>query len=193
MRRRCGIYGGSFNPIHNGHTRLGKALCDQGLVDELWFLVSPLNPLKQQDTSLLDDRARLRLARLAIGRSRRLRVSDFEMHLPRPSYMVNTLSLLREQHPELEFLLVIGADNWERFPQWYKHEEILQHHTVIIYPRPGYQTEESTLPPGVTLADTPLIDLSSTEIRRRIARGDYDGEGLSPNVWKEIQAKGYYL
>ncbi|MBP3374916.1 MAG: nicotinate-nucleotide adenylyltransferase [Bacteroidaceae bacterium] len=188
-KRTIGIYGGSFNPIHNGHTQLGLALCQKGLVDELWFVVSPHNPHKQQH-DLLADEARLALARIAVEETHCLRVSDVEFSLPRPSYMVNTLETLRNQYPHCEFVLVIGADNWERFTLWYRHEEILRRHRLIIYPRPGYELQD--IPPGVTVADTPLIPISSTQIRDSIHQGDYNGEGLHPSVWKEINIKGYY-
>lgn len=192
MMIRTGIYGGSFNPIHTGHLTLGKLLCEQGLVDELWFLVSPLNPFKQTTNDLLDDQARLQLVKLAVRNEPQLQVSDFEMHLPRPSYMVHTLEKLREAYPDREFVLVIGADNWLRFDQWYESEEILNHHPILVYPRPGYEIDPSTLPDGVTLVDTPLIDISSTQIRNGITRGNFDGKGLPPQVWKEIKRQGYY-
>lgn len=191
-RIRTGIYGGSFNPIHTGHTQLGEWLCREGYVDELWFLVSPLNPLKRNDTDLLDDEARLQLARLAVEESNTLHVSDFEMHLPRPSYMVNTLGRLREEYPEREFVLVIGADNWERFPQWYKPDEILAHHNILVYPREGSVVDTNTLPDEVQLVDAPLYPISSTDIRNAIASGTCKGEWLAPSVWKEIKEKGYY-
>ncbi|MCF0199249.1 MAG: nicotinate-nucleotide adenylyltransferase [Bacteroidaceae bacterium] len=192
MKLRTGIYGGSFNPIHRGHTTLGRALCDMGWVDELWFLVSPLNPFKQNATDLLADEARLELTRLAVEGDTRLQVCDAEMHLPRPSYMVATLEFLRQQYPDREFVLVIGADNWARFMHWKQPEEILRHHHVVIYPRPGYPIDGQTLPPRVHLAETPLIDVSSTAIRRRIASGDYHGEDIGAAVWEEIQRRGYY-
>ncbi len=187
-----GIYGGSFNPIHNGHTRLAQALIDMGLLDELWLVVSPQNPFKQGSTDLLDDEARLSLAQLAVEDNPAIRVSDVEMNLPRPSYMVDTLTCLRRQHPERQFALVIGADNWQRFPDWRRADEILLHHPVIIYPRSGYPIDASLLPQGVTLAPTPIIDLSSTDIRQQIHQGTFDGRGIHPAVWREIQAKGYY-
>lgn len=186
------IYGGSFNPIHTGHIALGQWLVRHDFVDELWFLVSPQNPLKPA-SGLLDDEARLRLTRLAIGRKRRLKVSDFEFHLPRPSYMVHTLEALRTAYPDRDFVLVIGADNWHRFPQWYKADEILRHHRLLIYPRSGFPIDEAALPTGVTLVHTPLYDLSSTQIREAIATDPaYNGFGLAPRVWAEIKAKGYY-
>ncbi|MBR4644510.1 MAG: nicotinate-nucleotide adenylyltransferase [Bacteroidaceae bacterium] len=186
---RTGLYGGTFNPIHNGHIQLSQALLDAHLVDEMWLLVSPQNPFKVNQ-KLLDDNARLQLAELAVKNIPNLTVSDYEFHLPRPSYMVHTLEHLRQDFPEREFILIIGADNWERFPMWYKHEEILAHHKLIVYPRTGYELKD--VPEGVTIANTPLIDISSTEIRENISKPNYKGEGLSPIVWEEIKKKGYY-
>lgn len=189
---KVGIFGGSFNPIHTGHTRLGKWLCRRGLVDELWFLVSPLNPFKQGDIDLLDDEARLQLAHLAVEGQPHLRVCDFEMHLPRPSYMVRTLEELRKAYPQNEFVLVIGADNWLRFPQWKDSDDILRHHSLLVYPRPGYDIASTTLPASVRLIESPLYDISSTEIRQAIRNGNYHGRGLTPIVWKEIKQNKYY-
>lgn len=185
-----GIYGGSFNPIHLGHVSLAKALAESSLVDEMWLLVSPQNPFKA-NANLLDDETRLRLARLAVSDVPGVEVCDREFFLPRPSYMFNTLTALSREHPDREFVLVIGADNWERFPDWYRSSDILAAYRVIIYPRPGFVLPD--VPKGVTIADTPLLDISSTAIRRRIANDpDYDGEGLPPAVWKEIKATGLY-
>ena len=186
---KTGLYGGSFNPIHIGHIRLSQALLDEHLVDEMWLLVSPQNPFKVNQ-KLLDDNARLELAQLAVRDIPNITVSDYEFHLPRPSYMVHTLEHLRKEFPEREFILIIGADNWERFPMWYKSEEILAHHQVIVSPRPGCLLQD--IPEGVTVANTPLIDISSTEIRENIKNPDYRGEGLCPTVWEEIKRKRYY-
>lgn len=189
---RTGIYGGSFNPIHNGHTQLGEWLCKEGCVDELWFLVSPLNPLKAGQTDLESDETRLRLAHLAVEESERLGVSDFEMHLPRPSYMYNTLQKLSKAYPERDFVLVIGADNWLCFDKWYKPEEIIQQYEIIIYPRDGYPIDTTTLPAKVLIVDSPLYNISSTEIRTAIKEGRCHGEWLNPKVWKEIKRKRIY-
>ena len=189
---KIGLFGGSFNPIHTGHTRLAQALLRQGWVEEMWILVSPLNPLKQGNTDLLNDQARLRLAQLAVEGKNGIHVSDFEMRLPRPSYMVKTLECLRQDRPKDEFILVIGADNWLRFPQWKDSDEILRHHRLLIYPRPGCDIDETTLPPNAQLVNTPLLDISSTEIRHAIAKGHYHGRGLTPKVWHEIKKQNYY-
>lgn len=190
---RIGIFGGSFNPIHTGHTRLGQWLVRKNYVDELWFMVSPLNPLKQNSTELLPDGLRLQLAQLAVEGKAGLRVSDFETHLPRPSYMVHTLAQLRQAYPQHEFLLIIGADNWLRFNQWRNSEEIMLHHRLLVYPRPGYALDTASMPQGVSLVATPLFNISSTQIRQAIANGHYHGRGLSPKVWKSIKQNRYYL
>ena len=190
---RIGIFGGSFNPIHTGDTRLGQWLVRKNYVDELWFMVSPLNPLKQNSTELLPDGLRLQLAQLAVEGKAGLRVSDFEMHLPRPSYMVHTLAQLRQAYPQHEFLLIIGADNWLRFNQWRNSEEIMLHHRLLVYPRPGYALDTASMPQGVSLVATPLFNISSTQIRQAIANGHYHGRGLSPKVWKSIKQNRYYL
>lgn len=189
---RTGIYGGSFNPIHLGHTRLGEWLCRKGWVDELWFLVSPQNPLKTS-RELQPDDLRLHLARLAVAGKPQLQACDFEMSLPRPSYMVHTLAVLREAYPEREFILTIGADNWLCFDQWKEPEEILRHHEIIIYPREGYPIDPTTLPANVHLAaDAPLFNTSSTEIRKAIAEGKCNGRWLTPAVWQEIRKNRLY-
>lgn len=190
---RTGIYGGSFNPVHIGHIALAEWLCRHGELEELWFLVSPQNPLKVQAGDLLDEKNRLELAQIAVKDHPRLKVSDFEFHLPRPSYTVDTLSSLRAAYPGHEFVLVIGADNWLVFDRWKAPEEILRHHRIIIYPRPGYDIDPATLPQGVSMVNTPLFPVSSTEIRQRIACREDASSLLPAAVWKEILDKGYYI
>ena len=169
---RIGIYGGSFNPIHRGHTELAASIVQQGLVDELWLLVSPLNPLKSGEVSDIAEYGhRLRMAQLATEGIEGVKVSDFERHLPVPSYTVTTLGELRKAYPEHEFTLVIGADNWEQFPRWYRADEIIEKYRVLIYRRPGCEIEETSLPASVHVVDTPLFDISSTQIRTSIADG----------------------
>ena len=169
---RIGIYGGSFNPIHKGHTELAASIVQQGLVDELWLLVSPLNPLKQGETSdIAEYEHRLSMARLATEDIEGVTVSDFEKNLPLPSYTITTLGELHKAYPEHEFVLVIGADNWERFPRWYHAQEIIDTYSILIYRRPGCEMDETLLPLSVQVVDTPLYDISSTEIRESVKKG----------------------
>ncbi len=167
---RTGIYGGSFNPIHNAHIRLAMKILRMAQLDEVWFVVSPQNPFKRNQ-QLLDDDKRLELVRLALSRHPRLTASDYEFHLPRPSYMHTTLTRLSADYPDREFVLIIGADNWERFHDWHRANDILQSYRLVVYPRQGSPIHPQSLPPNVQLVNTPLINLSSTMIRQRIAQG----------------------
>lgn len=165
-----GVFSGSFNPIHIGHLALANYLCEFEGLDEVWFLVSPHNPLKQQD-ELMPDARRLHLVELAIAGYPRFKASDFEFHLPRPSYSVHTLDALKKAYPHHTFHLVIGSDNWTLFRRWYQWERILQENHLVIYPRPGYPVEKDTLPPQVRLSSAPTFEISSTFIRKALAEG----------------------
>lgn len=140
-------------------------MLDGDFADEVWFVVSPLNPFKAHDTNLLADNIRLELTRKALLGRKGMIASDYEFRLSRPSYMVNTLLHLREEYPDHKFSLLIGADNWKTFSRWYHYEEILTNHHVYIFPREGYSVESGNLPLGVTLLETPVIRISSTDVR----------------------------
>ncbi len=177
---RIGIFGGSFNPIHHGHIALAKAILEQCGLDEVWLMVSPQNPLKR-DHQLLADHLRLELAQRALLDEKHIKVSDYEFHLPKPSYTWNTLQHLKHDFPEHTFLLIIGGDNWERFPLWYKSRDIVRDYQIVIYPRKGSDIEIKKLPANVSIVDTPLLDVSSTEIRNRLRRHESIAK-LVPNA-----------
>ena len=169
--RKIGIYGGSFNPIHRGHIALARQFIRQGVCDEVWLMVTPLNPFKQGSTELAADDIRLQLARKALSRQPHIHASDFEFSLPKPSYTWQTLQALSQHYPDATFTLLIGADNWQGFAGWYHSEDILNHYAVAVYPRKGCPVDAATLPPQVTLVDAPLYNVSSSEIRRRVRQG----------------------
>ena len=191
MLIRTGIYGGSFNPIHTAHVRLAKTFLKLASLDEIWFVVSPQNPFKQNQ-QLLDDDKRLQLVRLALQHHRRLVASDYEFHLPRPSYMHTTLTRMTADYPDREFVLIIGADNWEHFDQWYRAADILSQFSLVVYPREGSPVDAKTLPANVQLVDTPLINLSSTEIRERIRQGRSIRGMVAPSVEAVIKQEKLY-
>lgn len=168
---RTGIYGGSFNPIHNGHIAIARAMLHCDAVDEVWLMVSPQNPLKQS-ADLLDEQLRLDMTRRATADIPCVTACDYEFHMPRPSYMWHTLQSLSRDYPDREFTLLIGADNWQVFDRWYHADDIIAHYPIRIYPRRGYDIEASTLPHNVKLVDTGLYDVSSTMVRERIRRGE---------------------
>ena len=189
-----GVYGGSFNPIHLGHTGMASEIVGQGLVDEMWLIVSPQNPLK--DNGLWDDALRLELAQIATASLESIFVSDVEFSMPKPNYMIRTLQTLSARHPDREFVLVIGMDNWECFQRWYMWEDILKQYRIIVLPRQSEDGNDSvqhapvTDAKGVTFVNTQLINLSSTWIRSQIeSNPSYDGEGLDPLVWEQIKKK----
>ena len=191
---RIGIYGGSFNPIHKGHTQLAASIVAQGLVDELWLMVSPLNPLKSGEVSdIAEYEHRLKMAELATKGIEGVNVSDFERHLPLPSYTINTLGELQKAYPEHEFVLVIGADNWEQFPRWYHADEIMEKYHILIYRRPGCEIDETSLPASVQVVETPLYDVSSTQIRESVKKGRMMRRWLDEKVARYIKRHQLYL
>lgn len=185
--RRVGVFGGSFNPIHVGHIALAKSLREQAELDEVWFMVSPQNPFKVAATDLLADELRLQLVCDALKGENGLKPCDYEFHLPKPSYSWNTLQAMSKDFPDVSFTLLIGGDNWASFDKWYHHEDILAHYPIVVYPRKGSAIDTHILPPHVTLVDTPLYDVSSTEIRDRIAN-HCSIQGLVPeSIEKKVQ------
>lgn len=188
---RTGIFGGTFNPIHLGHLALANYLCEENWVDELWFLITPQNPFKQEQT-LLDNHLRMKMVEAAIAGYPRFKASDFEFTLPRPSYTVTTLQKLSETYPDREFVLIIGADNWAAFDKWKSPEEILRNHRILVYPRPGYEINPYELPPQVKAVNTPLLEISSTFIRESIASGKDIRYFLHPEVYRFIKQHHLY-
>ena len=177
--KKIGIFGGSFNPIHCGHIALAQAVQKQCGMDEVWLMVSPQNPLKQQ-ADLLDDNLRLELAQKALEGVEGVCASDYEFHLPKPSYTWNTLQHLSEDYPDCEFFLLIGGDNWAHFERWRQWKDILRNYDVIVYPRDEY--------PGTI--DVPLLDVSSTEIRQKVRAGECIS-GLVPETIEKL-VQTYY-
>ena len=190
--KRTGIFGGSFNPIHNGHIALARQLRQLAQLDEVWLMVSPQNPLKQQAGLMADD-LRLRLARRALSGEPRIKVSDFEFRLPRPSYTWHTLQALERAYPDRELVLLIGGDNWQHFHRWYRADDILRRYAVVVYPRRGSTIGD--VPKGVQVVKARLLDVSSTEVRRRVRRHQpIDGlvpDAIADDVQKALQENNF--
>lgn len=192
MKRKVGVLGGSFNPVHVGHITLAKSLQEQAELDEVWFMVSPQNPFKAQATDLLADDLRLTLVREALKDESFLKACDYEFHLPRPSYTWHTLQAMSQDYPDIEFTLLIGGDNWAAFDKWYHYEDILKHYSIVVYPREGSNIDMHDLPSNVKIVKTPLLKVSSTEIRTLITEGK-SVHGLVPqNIEGIILQPQYY-
>ena len=191
-KKRIGIYSGSFNPIHLGHTKLAEYLIDNELVDEVWFLVSPCNPLKKQ-SELLDEYIRLDMLILAIVKHPNFKASDVEFCMPIPSYSIDTLEYLSIQFADCQFSLVIGSDNALVFDQWKAYTQLLKHYPILVYPRTGYDFDlVADKYPEMKLLDSPLYDISSTQIRNFIAQKKDVSQWLHPSVYQFIIENNFY-
>ena len=189
---KTGLYFGSFNPVHIGHLIIAEYLLGHSDLDELWFVVSPRNPLKKKD-SLLDDRQRLYMVNLAIGDDDRFKASDVEFGLPRPSYTCHTLVHLKERHPMREFSLIMGEDNLQTFDRWLNYEWILENFHLYVYPRSGCDAAERRAHPHVTFVDAPRMELSSTMIRSSIREGKQVRYMMPERVCQYIEEMGFYV
>ena len=189
---QIGLFGGSFNPIHNAHIALASTICEQARLDEVWFMVSPQNPLKQAQ-DLLDENERYEMVKLALeSQEKVLMASNYEFHLERPSYTWKTLRALKQDFPQHEFSLIIGGDNWVRFPRWAHNEEILANHHIYIYPREDSEIDEATLPENVHLIHTPKINITSTMLREMVRNGKDISAFVPEKVAKAIADNNYY-
>lgn len=192
IQKSVGLYFGSFNPVHNGHLNLADYLLQHHKVDEVWFVVSPCNPLKTQ-SELIDHHVRLCLLRLAIKDNPHMQASDIEFNMPVPSYTIDTLHRISSLYPDVNFSLLIGSDNALVFDQWKDYRRILDEYVVWVYPRPGYNFNVvKDRYPEMHLLDTPFYDISSTEIRRKIKANKDVSEWLSPAVYECIMREGIY-
>ena len=189
--KKTGLYFGSFNPIHVGHLIIAEYLVEHSDLQELWFVVSPQNPLKKK-ASLLDDRERLHIVNLAIEDDIRFKACDVEFSLPKPSYTSYTLQVLREQHPNREFCLIMGEDNLQTFTKWFNWEYILEYYHLYVYPRPGYSGGDFRTHPHVHLVDAPQMEISSTQIREGILEGRSVWYMLPERVFRYLDEEGFY-
>jgi nicotinate-nucleotide adenylyltransferase len=197
MMAKIGLYFGSFNPIHIGHLAIAGYMTEFAGLDQVWFTVSPHNPLKKKET-LLADHHRLYLVQLAIGENDRLKASDIEFKLPVPSYTIDTLTYLREKYPKNEFCLVMGEDNLYTLHKWKNIDELIKKYTIFVYPRPGSMKPSSSLlekilsTAQIISVSAPLMDISGTFIRFGIKSGKDMSYFLPPSVWKYIKEMHFY-
>lgn len=188
---KAGLFFGSFNPIHVGHMVIANHMLAYTDLDQIWFVVSPHNPLKEKN-SLLHERQRFHMVTLAIGDNNKMKASNIEFKLPQPSYTINTLTYLKEKYPETDFALIMGSDNLESFHKWKNHQEILKQYEIYVYPRPGKTNEELLKHKHVKLTDAPLMEVSSTAIRKAVKEKKDVRYFLPPAVWEYLKEMHFY-
>ena len=190
--KKTGLFFGSFNPVHNGHLILANYMAEFTDLDEVLFVVSPQNPLKEKK-SLLSESHRLYLTRLAVEDERKLGVTDIEFKMPRLSYTIDTLAYLSEKYPEKEFVLISGTDIFHSFHKWKNYETILKYYSFYVYPRPGIQLEEPYANhPKIKLFNAPVMEISSSFIRKGIKDKKNMRFWMPDKVYEYIKEMHFY-
>lgn len=187
---KIGLYFGSFNPVHTGHLIIANHMLNETSLERIWFVVSPQNPFKT-NVSLLNEYNRLHLVRVAIEDDTRMRVSDIEFTLPKPSYTVNTLAYLHEKYPEHEFAIIMGSDSFQNLHKWKNHEVIIKRCHIYVYPRPGFEINNS-INAEMQIVKAPLLEISATQVRNLVKDGKSIRYLVPPKVMDEIESSGYY-
>ena len=192
--KKIGLFFGSFNPIHIGHLILANYILENSDMEELWFVVSPQNPFKDKK-SLLNDHNRLDMVQLALKNYPKMRVSNVEFSLPKPSYTIDTLTYLHEKYPEVSFALIMGEDNLKSLKKWKNAETLVDNHQIIIYPRvlDSDETKTATFEhENISKIDAPIIELSATKIREMLKEGKNVRPMLPPEVFEYLDGSSFY-
>lgn len=190
-QRKIGLFFGSFNPVHIGHMILANFMATHTDMDEVWLVVSPQNPFKER-ASLARDHDRLHLVELAIGDTPNLKASNVEFSMPKPSYTIDTLAVLRDKYPDRKFCLIMGTDNLGSLKKWKNADVILRDYDIHVYNRPRYEAGELADHPRVKIYDAPLMHLSATYIRQTIKAGKSIRYLVPEAVAREIEVTGLY-
>ena len=188
---RVGLFFGSFNPVHVGHLVIANYMASFTELDEVWFVVSPQNPLKEK-SSLLSENDRLHLVNIALDFHKKIKASDIEFKLSQPSYTINTLAHLAEKFPQHEFCLIMGSDNLTGFHKWRNYEEILRRYKIFVYPRRDKKETEFDKHPSISFVSAPLMEISSTFIRQSIKEKKDVRFYLHHKVWEYVDEMNFY-
>lgn len=192
--KKVGLFFGSFNPIHIGHLILANYILENSDMAELWFVVSPQNPFKDKKT-LLKDHNRLDMVQLSVKNYPKMRASNVEFSLPKPSYTIDTLTYLKEKYPDHSFALIMGEDNLKGLPKWKNSEKLIENHQIIVYPRifeGEKQDNEYLKHDNISMVNAPIIELSATEIRNMIKNGKNVRPMLPPEVYEYLDGSNFY-
>ncbi|HUC80517.1 MAG TPA: nicotinate (nicotinamide) nucleotide adenylyltransferase [Flavisolibacter sp.] len=185
-----GLYFGSFNPIHTGHLIIANHVLNETSLQKIWFVVSPQNPFKPSST-LLNEYDRLHLVQIAIDNDDRLKASEIEFSLPKPSYTAHTLTYLQEKYPTHQFTILMGSDSFQNLEKWKNAETIIKNYPIVVYNRPGFEVT-NTLGADVTIMNAPLLEISATYIRECLQQGKSIKYLVPETVEAEIEKSGFY-
>ncbi len=189
---KIGLFFGSFNPIHVGHLIIANILYEYTDLNEVWFVVSPQNPHKRDSRSLIHEFDRIDMVELAIEDQPHFKASDIEFNMSKPNYTIDTLTYLKDKHPKHDFNLIIGGDNLKSFPKWKNHKQILSHYGLIVYPRPGASETDLAHHPNVKMVDAPILDISSSFIRKCIRENKSVRYLVTEKVYQFIMDRKLY-
>ncbi len=187
---KIGLYFGSFNPVHIAHLIIANHILNETDIEKIWFIVSPQNPFKSE-AGLLNEYHRLHLVKVAIENDPRIKASDIEFNLPKPSYTVNTLAYLSEKHPEHQFCIIMGSDSFQNLHKWKNYEVIVKNYPVYVYQRPGFEISNS-IGADLHVLNAPLLQLSATQIREYARQGKSLRYMVPDKVLEEIEKGNYY-
>jgi nicotinate-nucleotide adenylyltransferase len=187
---KIGLYFGSFNPIHIGHLIIANHILNESEIEKIWFIISPLNPFKKSE-NLMNEYDRLYLVQKAIEDDQRIKASDIEFILPKPSYTVHTLAYLKEKYPQNSFFIIMGSDGFQNLDKWKNAEVIIENYPIIIYNRPGFEVNNK-LNARVIVVDAPLLEISSTHIRDLVKAGKSIRYLVPSNVEEEILSNPFF-
>ena len=190
-KRKIGLFFGSFNPVHNGHLMLANYIVEYTDLDFIWFVVSPQNPFKEEN-SLLQDFHRHDMLKMAVKDDTRFEVCDIEFNMPKPSYTIDTLNRLAELYLDAEFYLICGMDNLACFDKWKKYQDILDNYNIIVYPRKGYDGGELINHKSVHIINAPEIEISSTFIRNAVAENKDVRHFMPETSYKYMTDMNFY-
>jgi len=188
---KIGLFFGSFNPIHNGHLIIANYILEYSDIEQLWFVISPQNPLKKK-SGLLQDYHRYNLLDSAIGISNKYKVCDIEFKMPKPSYTIDTLTYLNEKYPDKEFVVIMGSDNLKSLPKWKNYIQIIHNYEIIVYPRPDFDCSEYLENKKIKILKAPLMEISSTFIRDSIKNKKDLRFFMPENVYNLIKDMHFY-
>ena len=187
---KVGLYFGSFNPIHHGHLIIANFVLQNTDLNQVWLVISPQNPFKKNH-GLLNEYHRLALANTALEGETRLRASDIEFRLPKPSYTIDTLTYLHEKYPDYEFVIIMGSDSYQNLDKWKNADVIMNRYGIYVYTRPGYPVRKD-LPTKISVLKAPMLQISATEVRNMVLKGQSIRYLVPDSVKEEIEKNHYY-